>query len=268
MAVLQQLVFLLLRYCGDVTKRESINVGVIAMTPDEAGAHVFAELRFNHDWRRLQCFDPLVDMEELQAIEREIRDNLRDPQKRVEMLKRAGDSYSDSIRVDVVRGCLTESPAEEIEKLSALYLDTPHVKEKRDLTGRQRILSMMEQELKHLPGMLCNVSMAELTGRADPLKFDFGYGVRNDFKFLQAVSLNQRVDSGILLGARFPAIAVDIQTKRGLKAWLTAVVDDDLERRDEVNFAIEMMQENGIVVARAAEVPQIAQGIRVELSNP
>jgi Protein of unknown function (DUF3037) len=265
-ADLKKLVFLLLRYCGDVTKRESINVGVIAMTPDEAGAQAFAEVRFTPDWRRLQCFDPLVDMEELRAVEREIRENLRDPQKRAEMLKRAGDSYSDSIRVDLVRGCLTESPAEELEKLSKLYLETPRLKEKREPTGREVILNVMRRELEHLDGMQTNIPAELFTEPGDPLKLDFGYPAKNDFKFLQAISLMQRVQPGITLAACFPGLAANMQKKNGVKAWLTAVVDDELDRsRDEVTFALKMMRESGIVVARTAEVPQIADGIRAEL---
>jgi hypothetical protein len=51
-----------------------------------------------------------------------------------------------------------------------------------------------------------------------------------------------------------------------MKAWLTAIVDDDLDRgRDEVAFTMEMMRENGIVIVPTAEMARIAQGIRVEL---
>jgi len=38
-----------------------------------------------------------------------------------------------------------------------------------------------------------------------------------------------------------------------------------LPRRDDVDFALEMMRENGIVVARAAEMPQVAEAIRIDL---
>jgi hypothetical protein len=87
------------------------------------------------------------------------------------------------------------------------------------------------------------------------------------FKFLQAVSLKPRVDSAMMLAARFPQIAAGVKQKNQAEAWLTAVVDDEIDgNRDEVRFALEMMQESGIVVARAAEMPQVAEGIRLELS--
>ena len=149
-----------------------------------------------------------------------------------------------------------------------MYLETPGVTEKRDVSGRQRIVDHIKDELEKagvLPLMLRDIPVAEYTRPGDPLKLDFGYSIGNSFKLLQAVSLKQRVDSALTLAARFPQIATSMQAKNGANAWLTAVVDDDLPKRDEVDFALGMMRESGIVVARAAEVPQIAEQIRVDL---
>jgi hypothetical protein len=47
---------------------------------------------------------------------------------------------------------------------------------------------------------------------------------------------------------------------------LTAVVEDDLDNnRNEVQFATEMMKENGIYVAEMKKVPEIAAMARVDL---
>lgn len=62
MAGLQQLEFFLLRYAGDATKGESINLGVVAISPEGQGG--FADVRFIRNSRRLNCFDPLADVEE------------------------------------------------------------------------------------------------------------------------------------------------------------------------------------------------------------
>ena len=266
MAALQQLEFFLLRYTGNTTKGESINLGVVAIAPERPGG--FADVRFMRDWRRLQCFDPLADSEELQAIEREIRADLQDPQKQADLLKRLSDSWSNTIRFDQLQGCLTESPALEMERLSAIYLETPRLAGKGELTGRQRILSVMREEFERagvLGFMQRDIPMADYTRPGDPMKLDFGYAVGTDFKFLQAVSVAQRVDAGMVLAARYPQIAAGMQAKKNVKAWLTAVVDDDLPKRDEVQFALDMMTESGIVVARAEEMPKIAEGIRLEL---
>ena len=70
----------------------------------------------------------------------------------------------------------------------------------------------------------------------------------------------------MILAARFPQIAAGMQATRNVRAWLTTVVDDELDRtRDEINFTLEMMQENGIIVAPTSEMSQIAEGIRLEL---
>jgi hypothetical protein len=271
MADLQQLEFFLLRYAGDATKGESINLGVVAIAPESGEPGGFADVRFIRNWRRLHCFDPLADVEEVQAIEREVRQDLQDPEKRAQLLKRLSDSYSNVIRFDRLQGCLTQSPALELEKLSALYLETPAGAERREVPGRQRILNVMRHELEKagvLAMMQANVPMAEYTKPGDPLKLDFGYAAGDQFKFLLAVSLVQKqgVEQGMMVAARFPQIAARMLQKRQVKAWLTAVVDDELYRgRDEVGFALEMMQDSGIVVARVAEMPQIAERARLEL---
>jgi DUF3037 family protein len=266
---LKQLEFFLLRYSGDATKRESINLGVVAIAPDNGEPGGFADVRFIRNWRRLRCFDPLADVEEVQAIEREIRRDLADPQKREELLRRLNDSWSNVIRFDRLQGCLTPSPALELEKLSAIYLQTPAGAEKREPSGRQRILSVMRDELEKagvLGMMQANVPIAEYTKPGDPLKLDFGYPAGDGFKFLHAVSLAQRVEPAMMLAARFPQIAKGMQEKKKVKAWLTTVVDDDLDRsRDEVGFTLGMMEENGIQVARIAEMPGVADTIRLEL---
>lgn len=268
MAILHQLEFFLLRYAGDATKGESINLGVVAIAPGDGSAG-FAEVRFTKNWRRLHCFDPLLNTEELDAMEREIRRDLQDPQKRSELIRRVGDAWSNIIQFDRLQGCLTESPAVELEKLSSTYLETPAWTEKRELSGRQRILSVMQNELQRagvLELMQTNIAAAEYTRPGDPLKLDYGYSVGDGVKFLYAVSLAQRVQQGMILAARFPQIAAGMRAKKNAKVWLTAVVDDDLDRsRDEVNFALDMMQESGIVVMPAKKMPQIANGIRLEL---
>jgi hypothetical protein len=267
MAILHQLEFFLLRYAGDVTKGESINLGVVAISSGDSGG--FADVRFIRNWRRVHCFDPLADMEEVQALERDIRQDLQDPQRRADLVKRVNDSWSNAIRFERLQGCLTESPALEMERLNTIYLETSARADKREFTPRLRILSVMHDELQRagvLALMQTNIAVAEYTRPGDPLKLDYGYSVADGVKFLQAVSLTQRVEQGMILAARFPQIAARLQAKRNAKAWLTAVVDDDLDRsREEVNFALDMMQESGIVVTQAAEMPQIAEEIRLEL---
>ena len=269
MADFEHLDFFLLRYAGDVTKGESINLAVVAFAPESDNGG-FADIRFTRNWRRVLCFDPLADIEELEAVDRELVRALHDPQRWPEFLKRASESWSNSIQVTPLQGCLTDlSPALELQRLSTIYLETPSIQEPRALTGRQRILSVMREEFEKagvLELMQKNVSVAEYTKVGDPLRLDFGYALADDVKFLHAVSLAQGTDRGKVLAYEFPQIAAGVLAQRGLKAWLTAVVDDELDReREEVNYTLEMMQESGIVIVATAEMPRIAEGIRAEL---
>jgi hypothetical protein len=215
MAALHQIEFFLLRYAGDATKGESINLGVVAITPGDAAQ--FADVRFIRNWKRLHCFDPLADVEELQSIEREIRQDLQDPQRRADLVKRLNESWSNVIRFEQLHGCLTESPALEMERLNTIYLDIASGAEKREVSGRQRILNVVRDELKAagvLDLMRTNIGVAEFTKPGDPMKLDYGYPVVGGFKFLHAVSLAQRVEQGMILGARFPQIAAGIGAKK------------------------------------------------------
>ncbi|HEY4053535.1 MAG TPA: DUF3037 domain-containing protein [Terriglobales bacterium] len=266
MTELQQVDFFLVRYCGNAAKRESINVGLIAITDT---ADTYADTRFTQAWSRILCFDPDADIEAIQALEREIRQDLKHPERRVDFLKRARETYSGTLEVDPLQTCWSESPASTLAEVSALYLQSSAASEKRQPTGRQRIVNLMRDELQQsgiLGFMLQNVAVAEFTRPGDPLKLDFGYGVGGDLKFLHAVSMTRKIESGIVLAAEFAQVAAGMQAKKKVKAWLTAIVDDDLDRsRRDVGFALEMMQQNGIVVVPVAEMPWIAEGIRLEL---
>ncbi len=270
MAALHQLEFFLLRYAGDVTKGESINLGVVAIAPEHGISGGFADVRFTRNLRRLQCFDPLVDTEELAALEREIRRDLQDPQRRVELLRRSRDSWSNMIQCEPLQGCLGESPAKELEKLSSIYLETPTLGGRRELSGRQRLLAHMEDALEKagiLPLMLRDISVAEYAQAEGLPTLDFGYSSDQSFKFLQAVYILQRVNAGLIWAKRFPEIAAGMKEKKGVSAWMTAIVDDELPRAEEVTITLDLMRESGIMIAPAAEMPQIAEGIRLELRS-
>jgi hypothetical protein len=268
MAALHQLEFFLLRYAGDATKGESINLGVVAIGPARGQSGGFADVRFTRNLRRLHCFDPLVDTDELEALEREIRRDLQDPQRRVELLKRTADSWSNMIQCEPLQGCLGESPAKELEKLSSIYLETPTFGERRELSGRQRILAHMKDELEKagvLPFLQPDISVTEYVGSSRLSKVDFGYPSGGSFKLLQAVSLRHRLNDGVIWAKQFPAIAASMKQKNGVTAWMTAIVDDDLPRVGEAQITLDMMNESGIVVVPAQKMPQIAEIIRLEL---
>jgi len=74
------------------------------------------------------------------------------------------------------------------------------------------------------------------------------------------------VETAVTLAARYPKILPVMAKVTGAIPALTAVIDDDLDRRgDAVQFALSMMEEERIRVVAAAEMPGIAEVARREL---
>ena len=264
----RKLEFFLLRYVPDAVKDEFVNIGVVMM---EAGANGngFSDVRFARDWRRVRCLDPQVDVEMLEALEREIRGQLGEVRDREQLLRRLEDSFSNVIQVSAAKGCLAEDPVREMETMAALYLEAAKVGAKREASGRQRILETMRgafEEAGVLRLMMDGVPVAPYTRPGDPFKFDFGYRVGGEIKLFHAVSLKASVEAGVLLAARYPRIAQGIAGVAGASALLTAVIDDGLDRgQDEIQFALGMMEEEKIRITTAGEMRGIAEVVRREL---
>jgi hypothetical protein len=267
MADRRQLEFFLLRYVPDAVKDEFVNVGVVMV---EAGANGggFADVRFTRDWRRVRCLDPQADVEMLEALEREIRGQLREVKDRGTLLKRLEDSFSNLIQVSPAKGCLAEDPAREIETMASLYLEAAKVGGKREASGRQKILGRMREAFERagVLELMPPMAAAPYTKPGDPFRFDFGYRVEGEIKLFHAVSLQSNVDAALTLAGRYPRIVPGIVKVAGAVPVLTAVVDDDLDRqRDEVQFALSMMEDEKIRIAVAAEMHLIADVARREL---
>jgi hypothetical protein len=265
MAAKRNLEFFLLRYVPDAVKDEFVNIGLVMIEPGANGAG-FADVRFTRDWRRVRCLDPQADVEMLAALEREIRGQLGGD--RATLLRRLEDSFSNVIQLSPAKGCLAEDPARELDAMASMYLEAARVGASREASGRQRILEKMREawEQAGVAKFLNPVPVAAYTRAGDPFKFDFGYRVGGAIKLFHAVSLKASVDAAVMLAARYPKIAEGMVAKDAAAAALTAVVDDELDRnKDEIGFALGMMEENRIRVAAAAEMSGIAERVRVEL---
>ena len=265
MAEKRQLEFFLLRYVPDAVKDEFVNIGVVMVEPGANGAG-FADVRFTRDWRRVRCLDPQVDVEMLEALEREIRGQLNGD--RATLLRRLEDSFSNVIQLSPVKGCLAEDPAHEIDTIASIYLEAARVAAPRPATGRRLILESMRDAFERagVLQLLSAVPVAPYTKPGDPFQFDFGYRVGGDIKLFHAVSLKAGVETAVTLAARYPKIAPVMEKMTSATPKLTAVIDDDLDRgREEIQFALSMMEEERIRIALAAEMPMIAKAARVEL---
>lgn len=258
----------LLRYVPNVATAEFVNIGFILIEQD-ANGNGFADVRFTKDWRKVECLDPQADIEILQALETNIRQELHDPQSRESLIRRLNDTISGVIQLSPGSAVLAQDPAKEVEALEKLYFERIQGARRLKLSGRQLIVKRIESELESA-GVLQlvdrNFPVKNFTAPGDPLRFDFYYGAGDEIKFLQAVSLKTSVDQAIILGARFPAIAAKIQEKQAAVARMTAIVDEGLDVRPmEVKYALEMMRDSRIQVEPLSQMPALAESIRKEL---
>jgi hypothetical protein len=272
MAELKQCEFFLLRYVPDAVKDEFVNIGVVLMGPSVGGVSgSYADLRLTKDWSRVRCVDPAADIEMLEAMEAEIREQLSSPDGQREIiLKKLNDSFSNLVQISGTKACLTESPQEEIESLAKLYLESSRrEKRARDAGARIRIFSRMRDSFQQegvWEHMRKKVAVSEYTGTGDPLKIDCGYRPNGVIKLFHAVSLETDLDSAKVLAYSYPLLREGIRRKDNAKAELTAILEDKLDRTDEqIGFAIETLEKSSIKTASVAEMAGIAETARREM---
>src|SRR5262249_188537 len=140
----QQCRFFLLRYVPDAVKNEFVNIGLVLLPP--AGS---AEVRFTHDWSRVRCLDPQMDVEVLEALEKDLPERVREMNGEHEfILGRIQDSFSNAVQPTEFQGCLAESPVAEADELARLYLERPRRRQARELSSRQAIYQRMQMEFE------------------------------------------------------------------------------------------------------------------------
>jgi DUF3037 family protein len=264
MTTLQQSTFFLLRYVPDAIKNEFVNVGLVLLPP--AGT---PEVRFTQDWGRVKCLDANTDLELLEALGSDLRDQLRGAgADRESILARIQDSFSNAVQASEPKACLAESPVKEADELARLYLERPRRRGERELSTRETIHQAMEQQFERvgvLPLLNKKIRAADYTRKGDPLRIDFGYAANGNIKLFHAVSLAD-ANSAKLLAFSYPALADGIKRQQARSAVLTAVVEDQLDREEEsVSFGLETLERQSIAVAPLAQMPQLAATAAREL---
>src|SRR5581483_1478712 len=264
----KQVEVMLLRYVPDAVKGEGVNIGLLMVEPGaETG---FAEVRFTQDWRKVQCIDPDADLEILQALERNLRLRIRDVSDRAALMKMMKESFSGTVELASMSGCMTENPAEEIETLARMYFEGPHVGRPAVRSGRQLILQQMRRAFEQAgvaDFLMRDISADAYTRPGSRLKIDFGYRLgAQEMKLFHAVSLKTNPDSASSLADRYPLLAEGILEKEGRLASLTAVIEEELNHSaPEIDFAVATLTAKNIRVRSVAEMPAIAEQARVEL---
>jgi hypothetical protein len=263
---LKQCEFFLLRYVPDAVKGEFINIGVVLLGPSGI------EMRFSGDWSRVRCLDPDADLEMLQAVENELRSELAQGESRERMLHKLQDSFSTSIRLSPVTGCLTESPQAEADLLAQHYLETSaarKVKAERGAGARLKLAAQMRKSFEDAGVwdlMMKKIAAEEYTAAGDPLRIDCGYRPNGIVRLFHAVSLQSSAEGAKILAYSYPQLQAGMLTKLQVNTELTAIVEETIDRgNDEVAFGIAALERSQIIVAPASELPTFAQRARLEL---
>jgi hypothetical protein len=268
MADKRQLEFFLLRYVPDAVKGEFVNFGLMTIGDGPNGAELI-DVRFTQDWSRVSCLDPQVDLDIFSALLKELQQEVGRKRDELTSLKKMEDSFSGVVQVSAVMPALTErTAAVEIADVARMFLETTKVKQTREPVGRQKILEAMRGEFRKtgVLELLNAVPADRYTKQGDPFTFDFGYRFGGEFKLFHAVSMKASVDSAVMLAARYPMIVPGMTRVTEAVPMLTAVVEDELDlTRSEISFALQMMEESRIRVARIGEMAGIAEEARVEL---
>ena len=268
MAEKRQLEFFVLRYVPDAVKGEFVNFGLVTFVDGGNGAEL-VDVRFTKDRSRILCLDPGVDLDVIHALQKEIVEEIGRGRDRAVLMRRIEDSFSGVVQMSPTMPVLTEkSVVEEIEDVTRIFLETTKVRRVREPAGRQRILETMRSEFESagVLGLLRPVAAEPFTKPGDPFSFDYGYNIGSEIKLFHAVSMKASVDPAVLLAARYGKIAPEMARIMAMAPALTAVVEAELDvSRSEVAFALEMMEENKIRIARTTEMPEIAEIARREL---
>lgn len=285
MADLKQCEFFLLRYVPDVVKGEFVNVGVVLL--ESSGEETaFTDVRLTRDWRRARCLDPELDIGLLEALEQDLRTklqsrvpeiiNYRGPMSRREWLMELIDrSWSGTLQMTSAAAVLTESPETEMGVLAKTYLESQaRAKSERAARGRQAIYQAMRGAFEDAGVwalMQKDIAAAEFTRPGDPFKVDCGYQPNGVLHMFHALSLAEQAGSAQVNAAKALAFSYaemreGLIERRHVESDLTAVVEDGLDIEDvSVGFALATLAASDVQVARIAELPSVAERVRVEM---
>jgi len=270
MAEKRKLEFLLLRYVPDAVKEEPVNFGLIVLQNLGNGAEL-VDVRFPRNWERVLRADPQADINVLEALGKELREEIGKPKDQSALLRTIGDSFSGVFQVSESIPVLTDRPiAEEILTVARMYLEGPKRQSLHEPVGRRAILDKMTRGFEEagVSEFVLPVPVEMYTKPGDPFAFDFGYKTRTgrEIKLFQAVSMRTSVDAAVLLAARYPTIEPEMARLTKVTPILRAVIEDGLnEQESAIRFALEMMREAGIKVSRLVEMPDIARTARIDL---
>jgi len=258
--------FLLMRYVPDPFKNEFVNIGVLLLGREDQ----FADVRFTPDWARVRCADPQAVVDILDALESDIRQQLHiSSESRKQIVYRLQDTLSNALQLSQPSALLSQSPAQDLERLAQIYLERAKPRREPRLGARQRIVTEMRNAFETAgvwESLNKKIRVAKYTHSGDPMKIDCGYRPNGIIRLFHAVSLATEPDSAKVLAFSYPALAEGIARVEHAKTDLTAIVEDDLIQEDDgIQFAMQTLQQTSIHVVPVSELSEVAERARKEL---
>lgn len=257
--------FLLMRYVPDPFKDEFVNIGVLLLGRGDD----YAGVRFTRDWSRVRCLDPQAEIGVLEALEGDLREQMRTPELRNQTMHRLQETLSTGLQLSHLHALLSDAPEQELQRLARIYLERPVLKRESRLGTRQRIVARMREAFEAAgawESLTKNIRASKYTHPGDPLKIDCGYRPNGVIRLFHGVSLRSDPDSAKVLAFSYPALAEGIARVENAKADLTAIVDEPLDSQDDaVQFGIASLRRSNIQVAPLAEIGPIAERVRQEM---
>lgn len=258
--------FLLMRYVPDPFKNEFVNIGVLLLGREEE----FADVRFMRDWARVRCADPQADIDILEALESDIREQLQSSsESRKQIVYRLQETLSNGLQLSEPSALLSESPEKDLNRLAQTYLERAKPQRESRLGARQRIVGEMRNAFEAAgvwDALNKKIKAAKYTHRGDPLKIDCGYRPNGVIRLFHAVSLATEPDSAKVLAFSYPSLSEGIARVEQATTDLTAIVEDGLNREDDaIQFAIQTLEQTSISVAPVSQLSMLAERARKEL---
>ena len=251
----QRCKFFLLRYSPNVVNGEFVNIGLVLLPPDGAPP----EIRFSRDWSRVRKLDSQVDTDLLDAFRDELS---REQGPGLEaVLERINDVFSNTVQASESKACLATAPAREADELARIYLEAPQHRASREAGPRQRIWQSMQAEFQKAgvwQRMWKEIPVSRYTRAGDPLEIDCGYRSDSTIRMFHATPLRTDVTTAKVLAFSYPDLAAGIQRMEKAQSQLTAIIEDDLERDDQILFALGTLEHAGVQVAPVSNLPDLA----------
>ena len=243
-----------------------MTVGVVVTEPGGE----FAALQLTRDWKRVECFAPDLELEIFEQLGAAVRERLKDIRGREGLLQILDERFGSVFDVGPVKALVAEDPAAEMRVLERDYLEAARPAERGRRLGRMGIVTRMQDAFAEA-GVLAllqrDLEMKEFTGENDPFRVDFGFRVGTTLKMFQGLALNLSREPAVTLAYRYSRIRDGMQ-KRGEEALMTAVISEEAQRaRGEVASGVAMLRDNLIEVRSVAELEEIGERVRREVSG-